>query len=182
MNEGGLFAWKRQRIDVHRGPAGEYVNLHKPLPDPPKGMYWVQDETTKEWSLEKQKDEYVVAEVVHDQNGDVPAFIEHAVLNTDTFAGICMRYRITPTELRQTNGGFSGTNLFLAPNPLKIPNTKGHAVPLKAHLVGELSPAQKISKVMNECRGTARSEAKCYLELNDWSVEQAIANAHEDGF
>jgi hypothetical protein len=177
MTEGGLFAWKRQSIDVHRGPAGEYANVHRPLPDPPKGMYWMQDETTKEWSLEKH-----VAEVIQDQNGDVPAFIEHEVLKTDTFSGICLRYRITPTELRRANGGFSGTNLFLASNPLKIPNTKGHAVPLKAHLVGELSPSNKISKVMNECRGTARSEAKCYLELNDWSVEKAIANAHEDGF
>lgn len=182
MSEGGLFAWKRQDVDVHRGPAGEYVNVHRPLPNPPKGMYWVQDEGTKEWTLEKQNDEYVVAQVISEHNGDVPAFFEHEVTKSDTFAGICLRYKITPTELRRENGGFSGTNLFLAPDPLRIPNTKGHIAPLKAHAVGEMSNRQKIATVIGDCKGMASTEAKCYLELNDWNLKEAIANAHEDGF
>ena len=28
MSEGGLFAWKRQEIDVHRGPAVNYAHLN----------------------------------------------------------------------------------------------------------------------------------------------------------
>ena len=182
MSEGGLFAWKTQEIDVHRGPAGEYVNVHKPLPHPPKGMYWVLNEETKEWSLQKKSEEVVVAEVVDDNSNERPAFIEHELQKTDTFAGICLRYRITPTELRQANGGFSGTNLFLAPNPLRIPNTKGQLQTAQAVPVGKATPAQKMNRLMSQFRGMACSEAKCYLELNDWNVEEAIANAREDGF
>eukprot|EP00980_Cylindrotheca_fusiformis_P010141 scaffold2253_cov119-Cylindrotheca_fusiformis.AAC.16 len=182
MTEGGLFAWKRQGIDVHRGPAGEYVSVHRPLPSPPKGMYWAQDESTKEWSLKKQEEDYIVAEVINGDHVDAPAFLEHEVTKSDTFAGICLRYKLTPTELRRANGGFSGTNLHLAPNPLRIPNTNGHTAPLSAHPVGTLSNQQKIAKVIDDCKGIASTEAKCYLELNDWNVEEAIANAHEDGF
>mmetsp|Transcript_26488 Transcript_26488/g.64549 ORF Transcript_26488/g.64549 Transcript_26488/m.64549 type:complete len:183 (+) Transcript_26488:206-754(+) len=182
MSEGGLFAWKRQEIDVHRGPAGEYVNVHKPLPNPPKGMYWALNEDTKEWSLEKKTEELVVAEVVDENSEKRAAFIEHELQKTDTFAGICLRYKITPTELRRANGGFSGTNLFLAPNPLRIPNIKGHVQPVKAVPVGEETPSQKMNRVMAGFRGMARSEAKCYLELNDWNLEKAIVNAREDGF
>ncbi|KAL3934785.1 MAG: hypothetical protein SGBAC_009568 [Bacillariaceae sp.] len=182
MSEGGLFAWKRQEIDVHRGPAGEYVNVHKPLPNPPKGMYWALNEDTNEWGLEKKSDELIVVEVVDEDSEKRVAFIEHELQKTDTFAGICLRYKITPTELRQANGGFSGTNLYLAPEPLKIPNTKGRLQPVTAVPVGEESPARKMSRLMAAVRGMARSEAKCYLELNDWILENAIDNAREDGF
>ncbi|CAJ1938968.1 unnamed protein product [Cylindrotheca closterium] len=182
MSEGGLLAWKRQEIDVRRGPAGEYVNVHKPLPNPPRGMHWVLNEKTKEWSLEK-KPEVVVAEVVdEDSKEQPPAFIEHEVTKTDTFAGICLRYKITPTELRQANGGFSGTNLFLAPQPLRIPNTKGQCQMAKAVPVGTQTRSQKMNRLMSGCRGISSSEAKCYLELNDWNLEEAIVNAKEDGF
>jgi len=47
-------------------------------------------------------------------------FQRHPVIESDTFQGICLRYKVTPTQLRQANG-FSGTNLRLAPMVLKIP-------------------------------------------------------------
>ena len=182
MSEGGLFAWKRQEIDFHRGPTGEYVNVHKPLPNPPKGMYWVLNEDTKEWSLEKRTECLVVAEVVDEKVEDGPEFIEHELQQTDTFAGLCLRYKITPTELRQANGGCSGTNLLLAPNPLRIPNTKAKMQLVRATPVGQETPGQKMNRLMAMFRGMARSEAKCYLELNDWNLATAIVNAREDGF
>lgn len=53
--------------------------------------------------------------------------VQHVILpEEDTFDGICLRYGITPTQLRQANGGFSGTNLRLAPATLNIPLSPRH--------------------------------------------------------
>ena len=38
--EGGQLPWKRQSIDEHRGPAGDYAGLRDPLPPPPLGVGW----------------------------------------------------------------------------------------------------------------------------------------------
>ena len=186
MSDGGLLAWKRQTIDEHRGPVASYGNLYRSLPDPPKDMHWVQDEKTKEWHLEKKEGDIIVdAKLVGDEESSSSAaepFLMHPVQKSDTFQGICLKYKITPTELRQANSGFSGTNLFLAPNPLKIPN-KGNYVEAKAvPVVLGQTPEQKLSELLNACTALSRSEAKCYLELNDWNTKEALLNAHEDGF
>lgn len=117
MTEGGHFAWKRQGIDQHRGPPGNYDALQSPLPDPPEGMRWSRDKDTREWSLERKMEEDIFAEEITQHK----EFLKHEIKTSDTFTGICLRYKISPAELRKANGGFSGTNLFLAPNPLKIP-------------------------------------------------------------
>jgi hypothetical protein len=123
MTEGGHIAsWKRQAIDQHRGPPGSYANLQDPLPDPPEGMRWIQDQDTREWSLERKMEEDTFAvEITQREDIFNSDFFQHDIQTSDTFAGICLRYKISPAELRRENGGFSGTNLFLAPNPLKIP-------------------------------------------------------------
>jgi len=51
-------------------------------------------------------------------------FVEHQVLLTDTFQGICLSHTTSALELRQANGHFAGTNLACAPKVLKIPITK----------------------------------------------------------
>lgn len=185
MSEGGFFAWKRQEIDSHRGPAGNYNSVSKSLPDPPKGTVWIQNNATREWTLEKKQgeEEIAVAEMVYPHDGQV-LFFEHTVQSSDTFAGICLKYKVTPTELRQANGGFSGTNLFLAPNPLKIPKSIDHVIQATVHSTKELSPEQKIIRVLSACSrgGLSKTEAKCYLELNNWSLDTAIEEAHKDGF
>jgi LysM repeat protein len=232
MSDGGIFSWKRQEIDMHRGPVGSYDNVNKPLPNPPKGMFWVQDENTQEWSLEKNKnhDSMAVEKTKSDDldpdfiehkinpddtlakicqkynlstrelrraNGDFsgtnlflalnplripkPSYFEHFVTPDDTFAGICLKYNLSTTELRRANGGFSGTNLFLAPNPLRIPGRKPEAVDGQVIPV-EPSEGQKIVRLLNSCRDLTRIEAQCYLELNDWSLEEALNNARDDGF
>jgi hypothetical protein len=118
--EGAQFSWKGQDVDTHRGPPGDYRNLRNPLPHPPKGTEWKHDKETKEWTvgpIETSKcnaDEQVSSEMAD------PGFIEHTVLPSDTFQGICLKYKIGALELRRANG-FSGTNLLLAPNRLKIP-------------------------------------------------------------
>jgi hypothetical protein len=50
-------------------------------------------------------------------------YVEHVILPTDTFQGICLAYKIHGTRLRQANG-FSGNSLSLAPPKLLIPLSK----------------------------------------------------------
>lgn len=181
MAEGGFFPWKRQQIDEHRGPAATYSNLKNPLPPPPKGKRWIQDEKTKEWSLETDK--VTVAEAVLADDKDSTSFLEHTIQPSDTFQGICLRYKITPTDLRRANC-FSGSNLVLAPNPLRIPSNDG--IVIQATEIFEnkvLSKEDQIRNLLNQCGGRlARSEAKCYLELSDWDEKEALKNAREDLF
>ena len=178
MTEGGLFAWKRQVIDTSRGPTTSYDGLHRALPPPPKDMHWVHDEKTREWSLEKQNDGNVpvaIAVPIDGQTTDM-MYYEHKVQPTDTFQGICLKYKITPTELRRQNC-FSGSNLLLAPNPLRIPRTKDVAIALEKQRHGTQTQDQKIEALLMKCSGLARTEAKCFLELNDWKLQEAVEDA-----
>mmetsp|Transcript_12172 Transcript_12172/g.20185 ORF Transcript_12172/g.20185 Transcript_12172/m.20185 type:complete len:192 (-) Transcript_12172:110-685(-) len=178
MPEGGIYPWKVQKIDTHRGPATSYDGVNRPMPPPPKNMHWVRDEKTREWRLEeKQTGIFVDAEVVDESNA-TDEFIEHKITPTDTFQGICLRYKVTPTELRQANR-FSGSNIKLAPNPLRIPR-KENVRAVTAVPVNRPTREQQIVSVLNSCSGLARTEAKCFLELNDWDVNLAIMDARED--
>mmetsp|Transcript_68709 Transcript_68709/g.192666 ORF Transcript_68709/g.192666 Transcript_68709/m.192666 type:complete len:191 (+) Transcript_68709:95-667(+) len=189
MSEGGLFAWKRQHVDHGRGPAGSYHNLRRPLPEPPKDMHWIQDLDTHEWHLTKivpalgdEKEAFGIQDA-----STIPGMIEHKVLPTDTFQGICLKYKITPTELRRANGGFSGTNLYLVPNPLQIPINSQYLQQKQMASTttsGRITPAQKIRQLQLGFAPSSlsTSEAKCYLELNDWDVDKAMENARDDGF
>jgi len=114
--DGAQYGWRMQKIDHSHGPPADYRNLRNPLPHPPKGMEWHHNPETKEWTIEPvvqsedSKEAGLVSEI----------YIEHTVLPTDTLQGLCLKYKITPTKLRQING-FSGSNLHLAPAVLKIP-------------------------------------------------------------
>ena len=164
MSEGGMLAWKHQRIRQPKNGRlshSNYTDISKPLPDPPKGMIWVQEET-REWKLmsvttatSSNVDDEValaqpttqgednnadgecvgddnnnvvtaipVAEVEASLNNNTPTIIDngiqyHEVLPTYTFQGICLRYKLSPTELRQANRMLSN-NLKLAPSYPKL--------------------------------------------------------------
>ncbi|CAJ1960955.1 unnamed protein product [Cylindrotheca closterium] len=122
MSEGGVYPWKRQDVDIHRGPPASYAGLQNPLPEPPENMRWIKDEDTREWSLERklEKDTFF-QEITPKPRLENRNYFEHEIQPSDTFTGICLRYKVSAAQLRKANGGFSGTNLFLAPNPLKIP-------------------------------------------------------------
>jgi hypothetical protein len=154
--------------------------------------------------------------------------VEHWIQPSDTFQGICLLYGVTSTQLRRANYGFSGTNLSLAPNPLRIPN------PLKVPVTSTLSTTKSMTSVtdtdtenntdnnninnINEDptpptpppppslkddpylssltvsyflrRSTeenpkhhpplAETEARCYLELNEWNVSAALVQYRKD--
>jgi LysM repeat protein len=210
MAEGAKFPWKMQKL--HHVPTVSYKNLRKPL-RPPSGKRWAFDSCTKEWSLEDIpktvvgcNTELVVDAVLVDENGhaiaeegeeassgastwDKSPYFEHIVQQTDTFEGLCLRYKITPTELRQANG-FTGNNLFLAPNPLKIPNTnkimytnaEARSLTTAEGLPLALTSDQVVRLLLKDCPELSSNEAKAYLELNDWELSNALQNARDDGF
>jgi LysM repeat protein len=202
MSEGGTLPWKVQGIDTSRGPPTSYANLDKPLPTPPKGQIWSFNEDTREWKLvdieslsadtpsevtggdADETNEKGEAEVQKDPNTfgepsvETPAdadIIIHKVEPTDTFQGICLRYHISPTELRRANH-FSGSSLLSAPSTLKIP-----VDPATLTYQSQMTREEQISNVVAAIGGNiSRSEAKAYLSLNDWNLPEAIENAKSD--
>jgi|Transcript_17333 hypothetical protein len=218
MSNGGRYPWKVQKINTKRGPAADFSNLSKPLPQPPKGMTWVQDMQSREWSVEKvvifppgeasnlQSRECSVEKVViippgeasnpeHQVATGVPvgppilsqdyqddasdaSFLYHNVVPSDTFQGLCLRYGISPTVMRQTNH-FSGSNLRLAPQKLKIPigsvtkDVYGTQDTEESKIIG-------FSMAFKRPDGLSRKEAVAYLELSDWNVDEAIVFAKQD--
>lgn len=114
-----------------------------------------------------------------DENTTTNGVLYHEVSETDTFQGICLRYKVTPTELRQANK-MLGSNLKLAPEKLIIPtNDKNQKLRVReptkeekiASLIAEVSRVTKLSY----------SEARAYLELADWDLNCAVGNV-KDGF
>mmetsp|Transcript_6977 Transcript_6977/g.14214 ORF Transcript_6977/g.14214 Transcript_6977/m.14214 type:complete len:199 (+) Transcript_6977:2037-2633(+) len=198
MAEGARFPWKIQKVNP--APYLSYKNIHKPLATP-KGKRWNFNSVTNEWSLvgiEKKTSPPVVDAVLIESDDEAeriyidsdkdspptPPFSDHYVTPSDTFQGICLRYKITPLKLRQVNGGFTGTNLHLAPNPLKIPNARILDTSVVASEVGRsaLTQDQVVRLLVKECHDISKSEARAYLMMNDWDLPEALENAHEDGF
>mmetsp|Transcript_15637 Transcript_15637/g.22274 ORF Transcript_15637/g.22274 Transcript_15637/m.22274 type:complete len:232 (+) Transcript_15637:156-851(+) len=176
MAEGAQLPWKMQKVDASRGPAGNYSSLSSPLPKPPKGMKWEQDTETHEWQLIEEvtlapDNSLKGAEINNNNKGP----LEHIVLPTDTLAGICIRYKVTPTQLRQANR-FSGSNLSLAPSKLIIP-VNGVVVVQKQD---ESSPEFKIHALISILPQLNRTEAQAYLKMADWDLKCAIQDAKDD--
>jgi len=204
MPEGGTLPWKIQKLNL--APTLSYESIHKPLLAP-KGKRWNYDCTNNEWSLVNHSSESVVAVVdavvITDDDNDKAVnsnvitadefsspFVEHHITSSDTFQGICLKYKITSLELRRANG-FSGQNLELVPNPLKIPRTN-YVMATSAEAISidkndnkiqlSLTKNEVIKIIRKECRSISLSEAKAYLMLNDWDLSEALENAKEDGF
>mmetsp|Transcript_571 Transcript_571/g.933 ORF Transcript_571/g.933 Transcript_571/m.933 type:complete len:217 (+) Transcript_571:84-734(+) len=103
----------------------------------------------------------------------------HEVTETDTFQGICLRYKVTPVELRRANK-MLGTNLKLAPSKLIIPSNESN---LKRNVL-EPTKEEKIASLVKEVSRVTKlsySEARAYLELADWDLGCAIGTV-KDGF
>jgi LysM repeat protein len=211
MSEGARFPWKLQ--SVQQVPAVSYKNLRKPL-RAPSGKRWAFDKSTKEWSLVNipkpmttiGSSQVVVDAVLVDENGHfiseegedssttaatcgTAPFFEHIVQETDTFEGLCIRYKVTPSDLRRAND-FTGNNLLLAPSPLKIPNrnivkhtdTEARTVGAFEDYPHALTTDQVVRLLLKECPTLSITEANAYLELNDWDFGEALQNANQDGF
>ena len=109
----------------------------------------------------------------------------HEVLPTDTFQGICLRYRVTPTELRRANRMMTGSDLKLAPEVLVIPSNDKNNMQLDAHSRRPTTKEEKIATLVFSVSRVTKdkltySEALAYLDLADGDVDGAIANVCED--
>jgi len=195
------------------GTCSTYATLSNPLPDPPKGQMWIQNDETKEWQLLPVANAIVCAtEVVGAVDGavitDASAGEElevcatavvamaypdktssssssfgiryHELLPTDTFQGICLRYKVTPMELRRANGIHSGTSLKLAPAKLVIPADSNKVVKKKEGTKEEKIAALYARVSMGVRVELSSSEARAYLELADWDLDAAVADVKED--
>ena len=187
MAEGGQLPWKRQQIDMSRGPAADYSSIRKSLPKPPPGHEWQRDGS--DWKLVKvtlqgELPETDGTKTISDDQPDkqLPVapvdYVMHTVVPSDTFSGICLRYKVTATQLRRSNH-FSGANLLLAPPRLIIPIREGcKAEDIRIQDVN--SPEFKLQTFLAECPHLRKSERRAYLDLNDWDLRAAIANAKDD--
>jgi len=199
MAEGGMLAWKVQKLNV--APTLSYKSIHKTLPAAPKGKRWNFDPANKEWSLVDKEppaccivdvDAVVITESVSmDETSEkatmrkinddpLTLYVEHYITPEDTFQGICLRYKIKPFELRRANG-FTGENLKLMNNPLKIPRRDAIAervIDSSRHM----TQSEVIMVLLKECKGMKRTEATAYLMLSDWDLAEALENARGDGF
>ena len=117
----------------------------------------------------------------------------HEVLPTDTFQGVCLRYRVTPTELRRANKMLMMTGsdfLKLAPEVLVIPsNGKNSNTQLLDDAHSLRRGPTKGGKIATLVHGASRvvtkdelthSEAVAYLDMADGDVDRAITSVRED--
>lgn len=162
------------------------------LPPAPRGTEWVLQPNNR-WTIQPiaQAEVTIVADGSFEVDSDETAtaatpaatILEHWIQPSDTFSGLCLKYGVSATQLRRANYGFSGTNLSLAPNPLKIPNIR-RAVP-------EVKDREQLQRTLefifrqqeadeNNEPVLSQSEIKCYLELNDWDIHAALQNALDD--
>mmetsp|Transcript_30278 Transcript_30278/g.63239 ORF Transcript_30278/g.63239 Transcript_30278/m.63239 type:complete len:263 (+) Transcript_30278:636-1424(+) len=122
--------------------------------------------------------------------------IDHVVLPTDTLQGLCLAYKISATRLRMENG-FSGNSLRMAPKKLKIPvmpvanaaansnnadNAEGGGGTNKVmiRMQDNTSAEFKLYAFVAELPHMELVEAKAYLDLSNWDLDEALRSARED--
>ncbi|CAB9499452.1 expressed unknown protein [Seminavis robusta] len=104
-------------------------------------------------------------------------YIEHELQPSDTLNGLCLAYNIAPSRLKHANL-LSGENdsLVLAPKILAIPITDG----FYSRVPDTESEDYKLNALKRQVPKIGTKEAKAYLELSDWVLEDALAMAKED--
>ena len=127
----------------------------------------VQQETKQNDDVTTEDDKIAV------ENVD---YVLHTVLPSDTLVGLCLRYKIKPTALRQVNK-FSGSNLLLAPSKLYIPLCGGVTA---INLQDKTCPEYKLHEFLAELPHLRQAEGRAYLELSDWNLQEALQNARDD--
>lgn len=103
-------------------------------------------------------------------------YMDHVVLPTDTLQGLCLAYKTSATRLRMVNG-FSGNSLQMAPKKLRIPiNSKSGLIRIQ----DTSSKEYKLYALCAEMPTMELVEAKAYLDLSNWDLDEAIRSAKED--
>eukprot|EP00578_Thalassiosira_sp_NH16_P001262 CAMPEP_0181131282 /NCGR_PEP_ID=MMETSP1071-20121207/30338_1 /TAXON_ID=35127 /ORGANISM="Thalassiosira sp., Strain NH16" /LENGTH=530 /DNA_ID=CAMNT_0023217457 /DNA_START=96 /DNA_END=1689 /DNA_ORIENTATION=+ len=120
------------------------------------------------------KNKFVLTESTEDP------YIQHVVLPTDTLQGLCLAYKISATRLRMENG-FSGNSLRMAPKRLRIPNNAAPSA--KGTMIrtqDTTSREYKLYAFVADMPLMELVEAKAYLDLSNWDLDEALRSARED--
>lgn len=165
--EGGILPWRTQSICNNCPDLVDACS--KSLPPPPSGYFWEKDEENGNWVLSELPKAF-------EMEGSVvfmkPSVVEHIIMPTDTIQGICLRYRVTSTDLRRANL-FSGNNIRFKTS-LLIPINGGSIVnpQVETHDV----TLQRFKNITGE----GIEEARMYLEEYEWDLRKAIDGWNDD--
>lgn len=128
--------------------------------------------------------------VLTESNGE--PYLNHVVLPTDTLQGLCLAYKISATRLRMENG-FSGNSLQMAPKRLRIPtcnagggetsSSSSSSTTNKGMMIrtqDQTSREYKLYAFVADIPTMELVEAKAYLDLSNWDLDEALRSARED--
>lgn len=117
----------------------------------------------------------------------------HQVKSTDTLQGLILKYNITTLELRRANKFMGNVSLScLVGEKLVIPPPRNGQPRIGLTARGAMTNEEKIASLLNQCckarssqelkqqEPLGSSEARAYLELNDWDLSRALENVKED--
>lgn len=161
--DGGIRAGRLRCIPTN---ICDFEYYKKSLPTPPSGFRW-ERESTGAWNLIRKMNQQKPAETTKVCSRNL---IEHTIMPGETLQGICLRYKTSPTVVRQYNM-FSG-NSITGFKVLKIPVEGGVEIVLQAETQEVL--IQKFRNVTNE----GKEEAKLYLEEHHWDLNNALNAFH----
>jgi len=105
-----------------------------------------------------------------------PQMIQHLVLPSDTFEGVCLRYKVSGNRLRQCNQLLGGTNLRIMPPILHVPVSSIHSIKHQDTTTIEY----KVSWMVYCVPQLTRKVAEAYLKICDMDLSQAISKAKDD--
>lgn len=177
MSEGGILEWKRQQIKLVK--TADYSDIQKPLPKLPNDCEWYQNKDTKEWRVV-----HIPKSTSTCSDEDQNLSLTHKVSPTDTIQGICLKYKISPRELRKANH-FTGDNLYFAPETLIIPTKKSTVPEPFGDIDKHCGKGIKVSRFLQAFNQSSKKnlgekEAIAYLDMNEWDVEIAVNMAMDD--
>jgi LysM repeat protein len=105
-------------------------------------------------------------------------YVEHVVLPTDTLQGICIAYKVSASHLRRANH-FTGA-LHSAPKKLLIPLSKQALRTGFIRVQDTDTKEYKLHYFQAEYPDINATEARAYLELADWDLQEALRSVKED--
>lgn len=149
----------------YRVPRDKHLSVadySKSLPNPPVGYYWKRcDDRT--WDLSAFERDLAEPDSVTFQK---PSNLVHVVMPNDTLQGLCLRYRVSATELKRFNL-ISGNNVQVL-KEVKIPISHNEPVTIQAE------DRDVTLQRFKNATGESREEALVYLEDHDFNLDAAL--------
>ena len=167
--EGGYLPWKNKKTEDEVDMLDIYG---KPLPTPPVGSEWVKQDD-KTWELKQR----VVINPANESpcTTDTYGLVEHTVMPSDTLQGICLRYRVSATEVRRVNY-FSGNSIQFK-KTLYIPVSTEHS---PGPVAQPHDSKEVLVQKFRNATGESIPESRIYLEEHHWDLKLAVVAWEND--